>query len=162
VMRGTHPRRGRRAVRSLVRRLVVAVVVTVVASACTIPRWPAEGPVTSPFGMRWSGILPTVHRGVDVAMPSGTPVRAMTGGTVRFAGQMRGYGNVIWLDHRRGMLTVYAHLSEIHVATGQRVDHQQVLGLSGQTGRATGPHLHFEVWVAGRPVDPVPFLGGRP
>lgn len=142
--------------------LGAALVLLILLTGCALPRWPAEGPVTSPFGIRWSGVAPTVHRGVDVAMPTGTPVRAMTGGRVRFAGQMRGFGNVVWVDHRRGVLSVYAHLSEIRVTTGQEVAHRQVLGLSGQTGRATAPHLHFEVWVAGRPVDPVPFLGGRP
>jgi murein DD-endopeptidase MepM/ murein hydrolase activator NlpD len=140
----------------------LVLVLLLVGAGCSLPRWPAEGTVSSPFGIRWGSVLPTVHRGVDVAMPTGTPVRAMTGGRVRFAGQMRGYGNVVWLDHRRGMMSVYAHLDEIHVSTGETVRHRQVLGLSGQTGHATGPHLHFEVWVAGRPVDPVPFLGGRP
>jgi murein DD-endopeptidase MepM/ murein hydrolase activator NlpD len=139
------------------------VIVLLVLSGCAIPRWPADGTLTSPFGMRWSGILPTVHRGVDLAMPVGTEVRAMTRGRVRFAGEMRGYGRVVWLEHpRRSMLTVYAHLSEIHVRTGEEVDHRQVIARSGATGNVTGPHLHFEVWVHGRPVDPVPFLGGRP
>lgn len=134
----------------------------VCAAGCVLPRWPAEGPMTSPFGVRWSGVLPAVHRGVDVAMPSGTPVRAMSRGRVRFAGEMRGYGRVIWLEHRRGVLTVYAHLSELHVSTGDPVDQRQVVGASGATGQVTGPHLHFEVWVAGRPVDPVAYLGARP
>ncbi len=118
--------------------------------------------MTSPFGMRFAGVVPHTHRGIDLAMPIGTPVRAMTGGRVRFAGEMRGYGKVIWMDHRRGILSVYAHLDEILVATGQEVEHRQLIGRSGATGNVTGPHLHFEVWVAGRPVDPVPFLGGFP
>jgi len=134
----------------------------VAVPGCALPRWPAEGPVTSPFGMRWSGVLPTTHRGIDVAMPRGTPVRSMMGGRVRFAGEMRGYGKVIWMDHRRNIITVYAHLDELRVVTGQEVGHREVIGLSGATGNVTGPHLHFEVWVAGRPVDPVPFLGGFP
>jgi murein DD-endopeptidase MepM/ murein hydrolase activator NlpD len=118
--------------------------------------------MTSPFGMRWSGVLPIVHRGVDVAMPEGTPVRAMARGRVRFAGEMSGYGKVVWMDHPRGVLTVYAHLSEIYVTTGEEVEHRAVIARSGATGRVTAPHLHFEVWVAGRPVDPVLFLGRRP
>jgi murein DD-endopeptidase MepM/ murein hydrolase activator NlpD len=141
---------------------IAALTLSLVLSGCAIPRWPAEGPMTSPFGLRWSGVVPVVHRGVDIAMPTGTPVRAMAPGRVRFAGEMRGYGKVVWLDHPRGTLTVYAHLDEIRVTTGSPVSHRQVIGVSGATGIVTGPHLHFEVWVAGRPVDPVPYLGGPP
>lgn len=112
--------------------------------------------------MRFRGTLPSVHHGVDLRAAPGTPVRAMLPGRVRFAGEMRGYGRVVWIDHRRGAMTVYAHLSEVQVRTGERVDHRQILGLSGATGDVTAPHLHFEVWKGGRPVDPVPFLGGRP
>lgn len=119
--------------------------------------------MSSPFGIRWAdGWLPAVHRGVDISMPTGTPVHAMRAGSVRFAGEMRGYGKVIWLEHRGGTLTVYAHLSEIRVRTGAPVEGRQVIGSSGATGRVTAPHLHFEVWVGGRPVDPVLYLGGRP
>jgi murein DD-endopeptidase MepM/ murein hydrolase activator NlpD len=75
---------------------------------------------------------------------------------------MSGYGHVIWLDHRGGVMTVYAHLSSIHVKRGERVDGGQVIALSGHSGNATGPHLHFEVWRHGREVDPVHFLGGFP
>ncbi len=144
------------------RGLLLGLALSLVLSGCGIPRWPAEGPMTSPFGIRWSGWFPAVHRGVDIAMPTGTPIHAMRGGTVRFAGEMRGYGKVIWLEHRGETLTVYAHLSEIQVRTGESVNGRQVIGLSGATGRVTAPHLHFEVWVRGRPVDPVPYLGGRP
>jgi murein DD-endopeptidase MepM/ murein hydrolase activator NlpD len=86
----------------------------------------------------------------------------MKEGRVRFAGTMSGYGRVIWLDHSRGVMTVYAHLSRIVVEEGQKVDGNQVIGLSGQSGNASGPHLHFEVWRHGREVDPVPLLGGFP
>jgi murein DD-endopeptidase MepM/ murein hydrolase activator NlpD len=86
----------------------------------------------------------------------------MASGIVRFAGAMRGFGNVIWVDHTAGMVTVYAHLSEIHVGTGERIAAGHLIGLSGATGDVTAPHLHFEVWRWGRPVDPVPLLGGRP
>jgi murein DD-endopeptidase MepM/ murein hydrolase activator NlpD len=75
---------------------------------------------------------------------------------------MRGYGRVIWLDHPGDVMTVYAHLSTIRVERGQEVVGNQVIGLSGQSGNATGPHLHFEVWRHGREVDPVPLLGGFP
>lgn len=143
-------------------RTLVGITTLLVLGGCGIPRWPAEGELTSPYGMRWSGFLPTVHRGVDVALPSGTPVRAMAGGRVRFAGEMSGYGTVVWLQHRRGTLSVYAHLSDTRVRTGEAVEPGETIGASGATGSATAPHLHFEVWVAGRPVDPVRYLGRRP
>jgi murein DD-endopeptidase MepM/ murein hydrolase activator NlpD len=129
---------------------------------CTIPRWPVEGPLISPYGIRFRGLSPDLHRGVDIQVPDGTEVKAMAGGRVRFAGVMTGYGSVIWLDHGRSMLTVYAHLSSIAVGQGENVEGGQVIGLSGHSGNATGPHLHFEVWRHGREVDPVPFLGGFP
>ncbi len=81
---------------------------------------------------------------------------------MRFAGVQSGYGNVVWLDHGGEVLTVYAHLSEIQVRTGDPVSPQMVIGLSGQSGHSTGPHLHFELWRWGRPVDPVPLLGKLP
>ncbi len=149
---------------SSMRRLCIPVlaVILLTSTACSIPRWPVEGPLTSPFGFRWRAFLPEIHRGVDLRAPEGTPVRAMARAQVRFSGTMRGFGNVVWLDHGRELLTVYAHLSEIHVQTGAHVRGGEVIGLSGMTGSATAPHLHFEVWRRGRPVDPVPLLGGHP
>ena len=114
--------------------------------------------MTSAFGVRFSGIVPGVHKGVDISVPTGTPVHAMADAQVRFAGVMSGYGNVIWLDHGGSVLTVYAHLSEIHVAAGSLVRGGSVIGLSGATGNVTAPHLHFEVWVDGTRVDPRPWL----
>ena len=75
---------------------------------------------------------------------------------------MSGYGNVVWLDHRGGVITVYGHLSSIQVRSGVEVEGGQVIALSGHSGNARGPHLHFEVWRHGREVDPVPLLGGFP
>jgi murein DD-endopeptidase MepM/ murein hydrolase activator NlpD len=132
------------------------------ASGCVLPYWPVHGPVTSPFGLRLRGLRPQVHRGVDVSVPSGTPVHAMGPGRVEYAGVMRGYGKVVILDHGGGLRSLYAHLSEVQVKTGEEVDGHAVIGLSGMSGDATGPHLHFEVWRYGRPVDPVPLLGGFP
>jgi murein DD-endopeptidase MepM/ murein hydrolase activator NlpD len=86
----------------------------------------------------------------------------MADAQVRFAGTMRGYGNVVWLDHGGAILTVYAHLSRISVTAGTLVRRGTVVGLSGASGDVSGPHLHFEVWRWGRQVDPVPLLGGRP
>lgn len=131
-------------------------------AGCSLPRWPVDAPLTSPFGLRLRGIRPDLHRGVDLAVPEGTPVRAMAGGQVRLAGTQRGYGTVVWLDHGGAVLTVYAHLSRTAVATGARVSGGDVIGWSGSSGDAAGPHLHFEVWRWGRQVDPVPLLGGRP
>jgi murein DD-endopeptidase MepM/ murein hydrolase activator NlpD len=108
------------------------------------------------------GWSPDLHRGVDLDVPTGTSVHAMAEARVRFAGVMSGFGNVVWLDHGGGILSVYAHLSTIQVREGENVRGRQVIGLSGATGNATTPHLHFEVWRGGREVDPVPLLGGLP
>jgi murein DD-endopeptidase MepM/ murein hydrolase activator NlpD len=140
----------------------LALALVAAAGGCTIPRWPVHGPLTSPYGLRFRGIRPEIHRGVDIAVPTGTPVHAMADGRVRFAGVQRGYGNVVWLDHGGGVLSVYAHLSVIRVHAGERVDGGEVVGLSGSSGDATGPSLHFEIWRWGREVDPVPLLGGFP
>jgi len=129
---------------------------------CSLPRWPAEGPLSSPFGLRTRGFSLNLHRGVDIDVPDGTEVRAMARGQVRFAGTMAGYGQVIWLDHPGDLLTVYAHLSVIHIREGEEIRNGQIIGLSGHSGDVTGSHLHFEVWRHGREVDPVPLLGGFP
>jgi murein DD-endopeptidase MepM/ murein hydrolase activator NlpD len=144
------------------RALVVVLALALPLGGCTIPRWPVGGPITSPFGLRWRGTLPEIHRGVDIQVLTGTPVRAMAPGRVIFAGVMGGYGNVVWIDHGGDVLTAYAHLSQLGVATGDGVDGRTVIGLSGATGDATGPHLHFELWRWGRERDPVPLLGGPP
>jgi murein DD-endopeptidase MepM/ murein hydrolase activator NlpD len=144
------------------RRTAAGLIALLAVAGCSIPRWPVDGPLTSPYGMRWRGLLPEVHRGVDIVVPEGTEVRTMAPGRVRFAGTMGGYGNVVWMDHGGEVITVYAHLSQLLVRTGDVVGSRAVIGLSGATGDATGPHLHFEVWRWGWEVDPVPLLGGRP
>ena len=118
--------------------------------------------MTSGFGLRFDGARPDLHHGVDFSVPVGTPIVAMVSGTVRYAGWMRGFGNVVFIDHSLGLMSVYAHLSRIDVAAGAEVDTAQQIGLSGATGNVTAPHLHFEVWRYGRAVDPIPILGGRP
>ena len=143
-------------------RRVALVVAALATGGCHLPHWPVDAPMTSGFGLRMRGAWPDVHHGVDLDVPSGTPVRAMAGGRVRFAGSMSGLGTVVWLDHGGSILSVYAHLSELHVAEGASVRPGDVVGLSGATGNAEAPHLHFEVWRWGRAVDPVPLLGGRP
>lgn len=137
-------------------------VLALALGGCALPRWPVDARVTSPFGVRFPGLLPAVHHGVDLDVPVGTPVRSSLPGTVRFAGTMTGYGRVIWVEHVRGALTVYAHLDRIGVRAGDAVGAGAVIGHSGRSGNVTGPHLHFEVWKGGRPVDPVSFLGSRP
>lgn len=129
---------------------------------CGVPRWPVHGVVTSPFGLRRDGLGVEIHRGVDIDVPTGTPVRSMAPGRVVYAGTMGGYGRVVMVDHRGGVRTVYAHLSEIRVRRGERLDGRPVIGLSGSSGNATGPHLHFEVLRRGSVEDPVPLLGGFP
>ncbi len=143
-------------------RRAVSLFALVAAAGCAIPRWPVDGTVTSPFGLRWRGFLPEVHRGIDIDVPKGTEVRTMAPGRVRFAGTMGGYGTVVWMDHGGEVLTVYAHLSELRVRTGDVIGGGTAVGLSGATGEVTGPHLHFELWRWGRERDPVPLLGGRP
>lgn len=131
-------------------------------SACSLPRWPVDAPMTSPYGLRFLGLNPDVHKGVDLAVPVGTPVTAIKSGTVEFAGEMRGYGLVVMLRHGPTVRSVYAHLSRLDVRKGDRVDGRQVIGLSGQSGNASGPHLHFEVQRWGRHEDPVSLLGEPP
>lgn len=113
--------------------------------------------VTSGFAMRMHPILNTwkQHNGVDYGAPTGTPVRTVGDGVVEFAGWQNGYGNVIHIQHGGERSTVYAHLSRIDVTTGQHVEQGMIIGAVGQTGWATGPHLHFEVKIDGLQQDPL-------
>jgi murein DD-endopeptidase MepM/ murein hydrolase activator NlpD len=141
-------------------RLLVRYALLLAVTSCSIPRWPVEATATSPYGLRLRGWWPEIHRGVDLAVPTGTPVHAMTDGTVEFAGIMGGYGLAVILRHNGHLRTLYAHLSELQVKTGAEVSDRQVIALSGASGNASGPHLHFEVLRWGRVEDPVPLLGG--
>lgn len=117
--------------------------------------WPTHGGViTSPFGMRWGSL----HPGIDIGVPIGTPVYAADSGTVIAAGWESGYGKRVMIAHGDGLVTLYGHLSSIRVKPGQQVKRGQVVGLSGMSGNATGPHLHFEVRVDGTPVNPTRYL----
>jgi murein DD-endopeptidase MepM/ murein hydrolase activator NlpD len=123
--------------------------------------WPVDGQLTSPFGERehtMGGGGAQFHSGIDISVPTGTPVRAAQGGTVAFAGYNGAYGKVVKLDHTDGFSTLYAHNSRLLVYVGQSIDAGEVICLSGSTGRSTGPHLHFEVHKDGWPVDPLPYL----
>ncbi|MBV9027629.1 MAG: peptidoglycan DD-metalloendopeptidase family protein [Candidatus Eremiobacteraeota bacterium] len=122
--------------------------------------WPVTGTITSPFGWRSNpfGGSPEFHQGLDIAAPTGTTVTAAASGTVIMAQWYGGYGNYILIDHGGGFSTGYGHLSAIFVSNGQSVARGQAIGAVGSTGQSTGPHLHFEVRIAGKPVDPAPRL----
>lgn len=117
--------------------------------------YPLKGTLSSPFGSRWG----TVHEGIDLAVPEGTPVKAAECGTVAYVSENAGgYGKFIRIDHGYGIETAYAHLSRINVSVGQSVSKNTVIALSGNTGRSTGPHLHFEILQSGNPIDPLKYL----
>ncbi|TCD06568.1 M23 family metallopeptidase [Erythrobacteraceae bacterium CFH 75059] len=122
---------------------------------------PLEGArFTSQFGMRSHPVLGgrRQHHGIDLAAPTGTPVYATADGTVSMAQFYGAYGNYIQIEHGGDMQTRYAHLSGKVVAPGERVTKGQLIGFVGSTGRSTGPHLHYEVRIAGQPVDPLPYM----
>jgi murein DD-endopeptidase MepM/ murein hydrolase activator NlpD len=123
-------------------------------------RWPLRGTLNSDFGRRsspWNG-KPEVHTGIDLGAATGTPVKAPAPGTVLMAGPKSDYGLAVVLDHGNHIQSLYGHLDQVQVKRGQRVERGQVVALSGNTGRSTGPHLHYEVWVKGEPVNPRGFL----
>jgi len=116
---------------------------------------PCEGVLTSPFGPRWG----KVHRGIDIAAETGTPIKSVGAGVVTFSGwDGPGYGHLVEIDHGDGMATRYAHCSEIFRKRGDSVGLGEVIGSVGETGRATGPHLHFEVRREDEAIDPLPFM----
>jgi murein DD-endopeptidase MepM/ murein hydrolase activator NlpD len=116
--------------------------------------------VTSPFGVRPDPFLgtPAMHSGIDFGGQVGEPVHATAAGTVAVAGRDGGYGNLVEINHGNGLSTRYGHLSEIDVKVGEKVRSGQVIGKIGSTGRSTGPHLHYETRINGKPVNPQKFL----
>lgn len=116
----------------------------------------APGRITSNYGVRADPFHghAAEHRGVDVGAPEGSPIRAAADGVVRRAGSRGGYGNAVEIDHGDGTSTLYAHARDLKVREGDRVARGQEIATVGATGRATGPHLHFEVRVDDRPVHP--------
>lgn len=124
--------------------------------------WPAPGRVSSPFGYRHSPMdeedVAEFHPGLDIANAKGTPIIATADGVVRQAGWVRGYGRVVVLDNGRGFMTLFGHASELLVKRGQTVRRGDVIARMGSTGRSTGSHVHYEVWVRGRPVNPRKYL----
>ena len=115
---------------------------------------------TSGFGVRVDPFRGTaaMHAGVDMAAPIGTPIYATADGVVGRAGWAGGYGNLIELEHGRGLATRYGHLSQILVRVGQRIRRGELIAKMGSTGRSTGSHLHYEVRIDGRAVNPMPYL----
>jgi murein DD-endopeptidase MepM/ murein hydrolase activator NlpD len=116
--------------------------------------WPAQGPVTSPYGPRWG----RMHEGIDIGAPLGAPIVASAAGTVIVSASLDGYGNTIVIDHGGGIATLYGHASSLLVGVGAVVSRGQQIATIGNTGRSTGPHLHFEVRVNGSAVDPLGYL----
>lgn len=109
------------------------------------------GTITSLVGMRTDPIDGTLrqHNGIDIAIPSGTPVKPVASGVIVYSGARSGYGNTVVVEHDNGVISLYAHNSRLLVSEGQLVTPESILALSGSTGRSTGPHLHFEAWQAG-------------
>jgi len=120
--------------------------------------WPVRGRITSPYGMRVINGRKDFHAGIDIGGPTGTNIVAAESGRVSYAGYMRGYGNVIILSHDGGYSTVYGHNSVNLVRKGQYVKRGSIIAKLGSTGNATGPHLHFEIRVSGKPVNPLSYL----
>jgi murein DD-endopeptidase MepM/ murein hydrolase activator NlpD len=131
---------------------------TVLADAPSL--WPLEGRITSSFGEREDPINGegAFHAGIDIAAPYGSPVRAAADGDITGANMVSGYGREVAIDHGHNVETVYGHLSAMIVVPGQHVTRGQVIGYVGQSGRSTGPHLHYEVRVHLVPVNPHKYL----
>jgi murein DD-endopeptidase MepM/ murein hydrolase activator NlpD len=120
--------------------------------------WPVNGPITSGYGPRNIGNGYEFHPGIDIGVPTGTPIRAAAAGTVTIAGPEGGYGNYTCIDHGGGLSTCYGHQERFLVSTGQQVAQGQIIGLSDCTGYCLGPHLHFEVRINGQTTDPLGYL----
>lgn len=120
-----------------------------------------NGKISSDFGSRIHPITKTkrFHSGVDISAPFGTSIRALAGGMVIYSGPYRGYGNLVVLDHGKGVTTHYAHCWATKVKVGQRLKRNTVLGYVGDTGLASGPHLHFEIRKDGKAIDPASYTG---
>lgn len=119
--------------------------------------WPVNGRITSPYGWRVHPILKErrFHSGLDIAVPTGTPVRAAAGGNVILAGWINGYGHTVVIDHGGGLSTLYGHNSKLNTAAGKSVMQGDIISKAGSTGVSTGPHVHFEVRINGTADDPM-------
>lgn len=115
---------------------------------------PVNARISSYFGGRWG----RMHEGIDYAVNLGTPIKAAGSGKVIYSGWASGYGKTIIIEHRKGLRTLYAHNSELLAHSGEWVEQGEIIAKSGNTGRSTGPHLHFEVQINGKPVNPLSYL----
>ena len=124
--------------------------------------YPVNARISSPFGPRRHPIfgVRSMHSGIDLAAPRGTPIKSSEGGVVIYSGWYGGYGKVVIVDHGKGFSTLYAHLDKIAVSVGEKLRQGDVVGYEGATGYATGPHLHFEVRQQGKPQNPMFYLRG--
>jgi murein DD-endopeptidase MepM/ murein hydrolase activator NlpD len=123
-------------------------------------RWPVRGQVNSGYGSRtspWSA-KSEFHSGLDIGAPVGTPVKSPAPGTVVFAGVNAEYGQMVIIEHGNETKSLYGHLSKLNVGVNQKVKRGDVVALTGNTGRSSGPHLHYEVQVKGQPVNPIRYL----
>jgi murein DD-endopeptidase MepM/ murein hydrolase activator NlpD len=131
------------------------------ALAALPSRWPVRGPVNSEFGRRsspWQGDAVEVHGGLDIGAVRGTPVMAPAPGIVIYAGQHAEYGVTVIIDHGNDIKTLYGHLTRVAVKSEEKVERGQVVAVTGNTGRSSGPHLHYEIQVKGQPVNPRSYL----
>ena len=120
--------------------------------------WPVRGRLIAGFGSKPDG---TQNDGINLAVPEGTPIKAADDGVVAYAGnELKGYGNLVLIQHTNGFVTTYAHASELMVKRGDTVKRGQVIAHAGQTGNVTSPQLHFEIRKGSTPVDPTQYLGG--
>jgi murein DD-endopeptidase MepM/ murein hydrolase activator NlpD len=128
--------------------------------AATPSIWPVQGWVSSPFGARTSPFTGKreFHKGLDISAPNGTPIYAPAKGNVIFTGRDGGYGLSMMIDHGSGIKTRYAHLHSIAIKRGQKVTRGELIAYVGNTGRSTGPHLHYEVRLNGVPVNPMRYV----
>jgi murein DD-endopeptidase MepM/ murein hydrolase activator NlpD len=129
----------------------------------TVPSiWPVRGPITAGFGQRMDPFSGegAFHAGVDISAPYGAQVESSADGIVFYAGPDQGYGKEVLINHGNGITSKYGHLSQIYVLVGQQVKRGELIGAVGMTGKATGPHLHYEVLVQETPVNPAKYLRG--
>ncbi|NLZ38051.1 MAG: M23 family metallopeptidase, partial [Firmicutes bacterium] len=119
--------------------------------------WPCQGYISSGYGPRWGRF----HYGLDIAANLGTPIVAIAGGVVTDAGWRPSYGYMVRIDHQNGWASVYGHCSKLYVKAGQKVQRGQQIAAVGQTGNATGPHVHLEIWKDNQHQNPLHYLPAR-
>ena len=125
--------------------------------------WPVEGRTSSTFGLRrfFNEQERNPHNGLDIAASEGTPVKSTSNGTVIETGEFFFSGNMVYIDHGQGIISLYAHLSQINVKPGDKIKQGEIIGAVGQTGRVTGPHLHFAILANKTLIDPLYLLSNK-